>query len=395
MLTAPAGDSMARFLVLQRGSATAIAEADGSGLLDIARGLATDPKWSGIPGATLVIRPAPRPLVGVLGRIDASDACRLAWLRRQLAEDRPRCISYEDVEEDCEHLASILVDRFGLGELRGFAFTALPRGGLIVLGMLAYRLDLRHAQIEPSPPASTPLVLVDDSAMTGFRFGRWLQQSTSDQVVFAPLYAPAALCAEIEAREPRVVACISARELRDDAPERLGVAYPAWRAERLRKLVAPRYWIGQPEHICFPWSQPDYTFQNPATGEREREWSLVPPDRCLRNRAGVAIPSIPVQLQRPGRGALQPAPNILVADVEEGVVILDVDAERSLKLEGVAADMWRALLAHRNPAEVVSSLATIYDADTATLETDLSRFVRSLVTRGVLEHADEFSSVVT
>jgi hypothetical protein len=161
-------------------------------LRTLADALSVSPLWAEMPRATLVVRPAPDPLLGVAGYFDGADRVRLGALRWQLERVLPRLryVSYARAQEDCERLAARLVERFGRDELRDFRFVAIPRGGFVVLGMLAYILGLRGSQLEPPHPPDAPLVVVDDCALSGVRFGQFLERVDCSRVVFAHLYSP-------------------------------------------------------------------------------------------------------------------------------------------------------------------------------------------------------------
>jgi hypothetical protein len=327
-------------------------------------------------------------MLGVVGRFTTRDEHRIAALREQIFEPLPRQISYGQAEEDCELLAECLVGSIGLSDLRDFRFTAIPRGGFIVLGMLAYRLGLRRSQLEAPHPPDVPTVVVDDCSITGLRFGQWLRQSPSHRVIFAHLYSHPDLRAAVVAREDRVQACIGARDLTDHAPERLGADYDAWREARLERSEG-RYWAGQIGRIAFAWSEPEQAFWNPVTKRMERSWSLVPPRLHSRNRKGVGIPAIPVQVQQEPRGAFHPAPNILWGEIDGEVVVGDVDSELSFTLGGVAADMWRAVLQRSTADAALAALLEDYDVDAATLSADLQHFIREMRSRGVWEERSD------
>ena len=59
-----------------------------------------------------------------------------------LRNDTTRRLDYGQVEQAVRALAGRLAGEFGGEELKRFRYTAIPRGGFIVLGMLAYVLDL-------------------------------------------------------------------------------------------------------------------------------------------------------------------------------------------------------------------------------------------------------------
>ena len=360
-------------------------------LLALAKGLATSPAWKEMPGAVLVVRLIPTPILGVIGRFDEAAEARLTTLGPQLANRLAnlRYVSYSQAEEDCERLATLLIERFGRHELSRFRFAAIPRGGLVVLGMLSYMLGLEHAQMSPPHPPDAPLVVVDDCALSGFRFDRFLARSESRQVVFAHLYSHPELREAVEARQPRVIACLGARDLHDHAPESLGAEYPVWREQWLARLgVDSGYWLGKPEHLCFPWNEPDVTVWNPATERIERGWRIVPPDLCLKNRPVTGTELIPVQVQPEGMGPLRPSERVIFGEFEASIVVGNMETKESFTLTGVAADMWKAVVEHGDLDEAAASLSEEYETDQSTLRADLRSFVKDLMGMDLLEQSD-------
>jgi len=328
----------------------------------------------------------------VVGRFDAAAEARLTTLGPQLANRlaRLRYVSYSRAEEDCERLANLLIERFGRDELRRFRFAGIPRGGLVVLGMLSYMLGLEHAQLEPPYPPDAPLVMVDDCALSGFRFDQFLARSESRQVVFAHLYSHPELREAVEAQQPRVIACVGARDLHDHAAESLGAEYPDWREHWLARLgVDSGYWLGQPDHLCFPWNEPDVSVWNPVTQKIERGWRIVPPELCLKNRPALGTEPIPVQIQPEGVGSLRPSERVLFAEFEGSIVVGNMETKANFTLAGVAADMWRAVVEHGDLDEAVFSLSQEYDVDQSTLRADLGGFVKDLLGLDLLEKSNE------
>jgi hypothetical protein len=369
--------------VLHSASSGLVPPVSEVGLLEVADAISVNPHWAAVEDAAVVVRIGPRPLLGAVGRFTAADEHRLEALRAQLREDLPQYLSYQAVEESCEILAERLVGRFGLDELRRFRFNGIPRGGLIVLAMLSYRLGLSRDQLEPDSAGTDPLVLVDDCSVTGLRFGEWLDRASARTVVFAHLYSHPGLREAIEAQEPRVTTCVSAHDFVDHARAEYGEQYEAWREERLDQGRSGRYWAGRIDQVAFPWSEPDRGAVNPVTGEVDRAWCLLPPRLQLRNRAGVAVPSIRVQV-RQARGDLL-RPHILDAEVGDAVLLTDMETEQMLMLEGTAADMWRAILRHRCIETALNELHRTYEAERDVLRQDLKRFLAAMADRGVLE----------
>jgi Coenzyme PQQ synthesis protein D (PqqD) len=345
-----------------------------------------------MPEATLLVRSTSPHVLGVVGHFDSAAEARLARLGPQLADALAhlRYVSYSQAEEDCELLASRLVERFGREELRRFCFTAIPRGGFIVLGMLAYVLGLEHTQLEPPYQPDTPLVVVDDCALSGYRFGRFMSRWESRRAVFAHLYSHPDLRSAIEVREPWVMGCVAARDLHDRAPALHGEGYGAWRERQQAKLGDDAgYWVGLPDHLCFPWNEADVTFWNPVTERFERGWSVLPPEFCLKNRPAPGMEPIPVQVQPEGPGPVRPSSRVLFGEYGGDIVVGNIEMKVSFSLTEVAADMWRAIVKHGSLEAAVVALSSEYKVDERTLRADLRDFVEDLLARDLLEQSDD------
>ncbi len=327
-------------------------------MLTLARGLAASPHWVTIPKAALIVRSGPQPLLGVVGTFDLAAQARLAFLRWQLTHIWPglRYVSYRQAELDCERLSAQLVAQFGHEALSTYHFVGLPRGGLIVLGMLAYCLGLQHHQLHLLPPPDTPLVVVDDCALSGVRFGRFLQSYPIHRMIFAPLYSPPDLRRAILSQESQVVACLSAWDLHDHAPERLGRGYEAWYARWMARSDSPCYWVGQPAPVAFAWNEPDQSIWNPFTEQAEDAWPLLPPEYCLKYRSQRDTAAIVIQQQPFGKGPLRPADAGLFGELEDQIIVGHIHTGLSFSLADVAADMWRALIEHGTVDGMVNAL---------------------------------------
>jgi Coenzyme PQQ synthesis protein D (PqqD) len=356
-------------------------------LEDLALALSISPWWTKMRRVVLVARPSPDPLLGIIGYFDAADRARLEGLRSELTRALPHLlyVDYARAEKACEQLAAQLLERFGKDELSSFRFTAIPRGGYVVLGMLAYILHLNHPQLQPPHPPDTPLVVVDDCAGAGIRFAQFLDRVESQQIVFAHLYSHPDLRDAIETREPRVVACLSAHDLQDHASDVYGHEYHAWRKLWGARLDPRAYWVGQSDHVCFAWNEPDTAFWNPVTDRVEPGWALMSPKLCLKNRPAPGTKPIQVQVQPEGKGPLKPASHTLFGALEGQIVLGELKTEESFVLDGVGADMWRAIVEYGNLEEAAAALVEGYEVDSTTLQEDLRAFVENLLFRGLLE----------
>jgi hypothetical protein len=296
---------------------------------------------------------------------------------------RLRYLGYRQAEEAVAELADRLRSRLGAQEVRSLSYVAIPRGGLIVLGMLASMLDVPRAQLSAQAVSNGPLVVVDDCAQSGTRFGTFLAGRPEPQVVFAHLFSHPDLRAAIAARETRVVACVAARDLRNYGPETLAdgsaEAYRRWVA----RLGPQRYWVGDCERLCFPWNEPEHVIRNLDAANLEAAWKLVPPPYCFKAGGGGGKPDI--QVQPGGRGHLRPSPAVLFGRWDGDTVVARIDSGELLRLPGSAGAMWWALVRTGDLTAAHRELIGRYQIDAETLRTDLSAFSADLLVRGLLE----------
>ena len=151
----------------------------------LGRALTTSPGFRGMSEAVLVVRTEDPMRLALVGRFTPAETARVQFLSGILGTGlrRLRYVSYEDAERVARALATKLLEHLGPETLTRCQFVALPRGGLFVLGMLAYLLDLRADQVSGSlehssavPSDGTPLVIVDDCALSGLRFAETLDR---------------------------------------------------------------------------------------------------------------------------------------------------------------------------------------------------------------------------
>ena len=245
--------------------------------------------WYEMQEAYLVGRAFPQPMLAVFGHFTFYELGRWRDLATLINEGIRfhRYIDYAETEAATQRLANNLMARYGRDALSHFQFTAIPRGGVIVLGILSYLLDLRPDQIVVGSDVRTDggaMVVIDDCSLSGLRFQQFLEHVTAERVVFCPLCAVPDLCRNIEQCEPRVEACFSAIDLRDLGVERLGNAYPGWRSEQRRLMGGNGYWVGIPEPASFAWSEPQTLFWNTDRKKFDASWNLMPPSLCLKRR---------------------------------------------------------------------------------------------------------------
>jgi hypothetical protein len=340
----------------------------------LAHALASSPAWDRLRDeARLVVRPDVG-LIGVVGSIRSEDRSlvdALGWQVRDLLT-RLRPVPHGEVRETCLDLAREIRERLDPAELAGARLVGIPRGGLIVAGLLGYALGVRPAQVGSSGPTTGLTIIVDDCAISGTRLREQLRKQPGE-VLVALLHAHPELCRRVEAAEPRVKACLAARDLVDHAPRRPD--YPQWK-QRWEERSRQDYWTGDPDHVCYPWNEPDALIWNPARGHAEAGWRVVPPSWCLKNTAESHDGD--VQLCRPAGAEVTPVETVVWAELGDSVVVAGLDQPKALVLRGSASAMWRAVVAHGNRAIAAEATATAYGQPIERVRRDLDRFVDEL-----------------
>jgi hypothetical protein len=366
-------------------------------LIALGRALTASPRVRDMDEAVLVVRTEEPMRLAMVGRFSPAEAARIEVLPAILEKGlrRLRYVSYADAESAARALARRLVDGVGEETLSRCRFAALPRGGLFVLGMLAYLLDLRADQVgDPLQTksgeggANSPLVLVDDCSLSGLRFAETLEGLDAASVIFAHLFSHPHLRDAIQDREPRVMGCYSGEDLRDLGDEFLEEDRGAWE-ERWRERSGGRaYWIGLPEHVCFPWNEPDITIWNAATESEEAPWRIVPPEFCLKN--GPVVPGLARLQEQPAcRGRIRPAEATVFARLEDEVLAANVETGHAFSLPGIAGEIWLRLIGGSSPDLVVDGLATEYDAEPSRIKADVDSLLERALELGLLRQVDD------
>ncbi len=291
---------------------------------------------------------------------------------------RVHAVTYRKAERLSAALGEAVRRTLG-SDLPRSRFVPIPRGGLFVLGMLSYQLGLRPEQIRSSyEPASGPLVLVDDCAVSGTRVGRALESLAAERIVVAHLLSPADLRRAVEAAEPRVERCLAGADLQPrKASERSSEdSEQLWR----ERLPGRRYWIGSTEPVAFPWGAPEEVWWNARDERLETGWHRASPRDCLRFRAELDLPE-----PDGAPGPLDLAEEALWK-LDGGRVLLRraEPSGRLVGLEGVALDMWRALIAFGDAERAREHLLSLYAVDETELAEDLAAFLDDLCDRGFL-----------
>ncbi len=316
-------------------------------------------------------------------RLAAVDQARIKSLVPRLKSMLAQAIyiDYAQAERDCQRLAAKIMDIYSRNELQKFRFIPIPRGGYIVLGMLAYALGLK-AENFAAPNESDPVFIVDDCALTGARFHQTISQVADHQVVFAHLYSHPDLRQAILDREAKVQRCVAAHDLVDRAREyyKADAEYETWQKRCRDRLGLTRYWLGMTDPIAFAWSEPDAPFWNPENETLEDGWRSLPPQLCLKNRYRLGPP-----LKDATTTPWRLAPGLVMGHFDDVIWLVNPATEQVYSVSESGADMLRAILLHDTIDAAAEYLANAYDLGRSDLTHDLSNFIEKLEHCGLLE----------
>lgn len=371
-------------------------------VMQLMESIRANPLWYEMEGVSLAGRAFPEPMLAVFGHFSSYELARWRDLASLIKEGvrYHRHVDYAEAEAAAQRLADELVSRYGRDALSSFQFTAIPRGGVIVLGILSYLLDLRPDQIVISsslPSNCEVLVVVDDCSLSGFRFQDFLKKVPVDRVVFCSLCAVPEMCRLMVLREPKVEACFNAIDLLDLGVSRFGDSYPRWRDEQRALMGDSGYWVGIPQPISFAWSEPQTLYWNSERGHFDAGWNLVPPHLCLKRR--VQAKKLQARMSSRGeqgaisfndssQGRLQAENRVLWVSAGAAVSIARMPekpgAVPCFRLDGAAAEMWESLMRHGCVDRVFEALVGDYEVDAQVFRHDLDGFVDSLMDNGLL-----------
>ncbi len=335
----------------------------------------------------LRLRHKPSPVLGFFGDFDEAQFRRLTAQGDAL---RHGCrtlhyVGLERARQDCARLAQRLTEKLGRETLDACRFVAVPRGGMVVLGLLAYALGLRREQLELDERHPGPWVVVDDCCLSGSRCAEAIERYSGRPLVFAHLYSHPDLRSEVE-KEEAVLACAAAWDLSDFGPALLGERYAPWRTAWHRRLEGRRFWVGVPEALAFAWSEPDRSVYVSPACPMEKAWKVVPAELCMGTRwSEEHQPGAPTfSEQEGGVGPIRVGDNALYLERDEEFLLGDLASGDCLELAGSAPRIWTHLLAQGSVEAAARALASESDVSQDRALRDTQELWRQLAGRGLL-----------
>lgn len=353
-------------------------------LASVARSAIASPPGRLVDATVVLARAHPEPLLAFVGDLSDADLVRLAMLRERLAElpARLRFLDWAAVDRAVERLAEQLVEQLGDDGLAEVRLVGVPRGGLIVLGLLAVRLGLGSPAIGAPDPAR-PLVVVDDCAVSGARLREFLTGLGHPDVVVAILAAHPELRRLLPTAVPGVRTAVAAVDLHDHAPARHGDDHAAWQ-RRWQQRHPGDVWTGHPDLVAFPWNEPDNAFWNPETAREEVGWRVLPAEACLKNRPPVGDgQDTIVAVHEDTPGYLRPPARVLAARTGDELHVVDAQGA-VVRLRDTALAFWQAATSAPSAEAAVGRLRDRYPTAPASLREDFVAFAAALRARSLL-----------
>lgn len=287
-----------------------------------------------------------------------------------------RFLTYMDIERDCLALAGLIRARFEDAEIKRWHVVGIPRGGLIVAGMVGYALDLAHKQLRPSMEHSetvAPICIIDDCALTGVRIKETLALYPGRQVIFAHLYSHPQLRANITTQEKQVAACLAVHDL-ETLPQGDEDPHQA-------QFTHGRYFSRPLPPVIFPWGGPSLLVVDPFSGKLEDGWRFGEGRPTLKSLAHHHFPTLTgeraEELWRGGE-------HLVIRRAEGALWLLNLDTTTGYKLAGAAAEIWTALAA----GNTLAALAPYWNEINKSVEPEqLRQFIEELVAHGLIQPA--------
>ena len=319
-----------------------------------------------------------QPALAVVGHLDPVQRGSIDALATQLDHVLPhrRVLGWDEVEQSVDRLAAVLRDMLDPDDLAAARWLPVPRGGVIVLGLLAYALDLDLSRV----PADRLTVVVDDTCISGSRFQRFARAEglspdavARERTVFAHLHSTPGVRAAIATQLG--MRAVAAEDLVDHAAERLGDGHETWSAAWSER-DPDALWASQPDHVVYPWNEPDISVWNDAAGRVESGWRTVHrgPETHAELRKPIVVPSDSPEV----------ADGSVVVELDDHVLLARSDHPDVLLLTDTVVDFWRALAETDSLADAVDELSGRFDVDRSDLATDLTEFRSALVDAGFL-----------
>ena len=337
----------------------------------LARAIGSDARW---PDDALIAWRCDPPSIAICGSFDQETLGLLSILGSQLELTLPhiRLWNWDDVARAARDLAGRLQDIEEPGDHN--AIVAVPRGGLIVGGLVAYAANRPIAPDVGS--ARSGSWMIDDVSISGLRLLSELDRLPAKSILVGVLAATDG-AVEVVRAHPAVLGFE-----RVERVEELAAAENQHASEDRGKSRWPefdsRIWIGRAAHHVFPWNEPDSSFRHPVTRRVEPGFPLVPREQCYSNREPLR-PVVPVieslvPLLAPGVWPIEHSGSLLLLHPASGAVA--EAAESAVELLGV--------LASPDPNAAIKALATELQADAGEIRADLDELLQTLQSCGYM-----------
>lgn len=275
-------------------------------------------------------------------------------------------------------LAKIIKQTVPENILKNSQVVAIPRGGLFIQAMLSYFLPLKHHQLQytENDVDTSPLIIVDDCAISGLRLAQQLEKFPNRDIYFFTIASPEKLRDSVKLKEARVLDFKSVVNIK---------SYSTLKAQNTQQ----RYWLGQCDAVIFPWSETQRShFSNGKLSNRPL-WKIAPDKLCMSTKAKKqAIKATEV---KENQSAVLSTPDNILHFTDQGITkILDASTMKHYSLDAIGSDIWQSLLSNSNLDHALAELSATYKVSKTRLNNDMQLLTQKLIDAGLineLKHA--------
>ena len=276
-------------------------------------------------------------------------------------------IQYLDIAK-CESLAHSLAQKINLSldpeTLQKSRVVSIPRGGLFVSAMLSYILPIKHHQLQPFSDCDSPIILIDDCSISGFRLAQQLCGLKNKQIYFYTLVSPAQLRQAALAVQPRLRVFESAMDLNvynNDSSGRMDAR-------------SNRYWQGQCDAICFPWGETQRFYPSDSENKQTTLWPVSPLQKNLKS--SLLEQKIPFYAVTEAQDrAISTGQHILYYSKDNLTRIYNAESKQHYSLDGVGSAIWQSLLSHSTVDQTLEHLCSLFSVEKKRLEKDVKDLI--------------------
>ena len=269
-------------------------------------------------------------------------------------------------------LAKIIKQTVPENILKNSQVVAIPRGGLFIQAMLSYFLPLEHHQLQytENDVDTSPLIIVDDCAISGLRLAQQLKKFPNREIYFFTIASPRELRDSVNSKESRILDFKSVLDVKSYSTLDLNHASQC-------------YWRGQCDTIIFPWSETQRSYRFNGQLSNVPLWKVAPNKLCLSAREKKQRIRTTEIKENPS--SVMSTPDDVLYHTDQGLTrILNVSTMKHYSLDSIGSTIWQSLLKNADLDNVLAELSSIYGVSKTKLNSDVQLLTQKLFNDGLI-----------